>query len=60
MKITLELFEDCSSYDIDDLSSAHWQLMINGKEIGQLKTYEEIHKHLDILLDIEEALTPKK
>ena len=55
MKIELELFEDCSTYEIEDIDSVCWQLKINGKDAGALKTYSDIHKLLDIIFDLEET-----
>ncbi len=60
MKITLELFEDCSEYDPNDLDSAHWQLKVDDKSIGKLNTYKELHATLDYILDMEELLPTNK
>jgi len=54
--ITLELAFDCSGYSPEDVDSAYWQLKVNGKAVGELNTYAELHKALDYILDLEEQI----
>jgi len=56
MEITLKAFEDLSMYDKDDVDSISWQLQVNGADVGDLNSYEDIHSVIGLLLQIEERL----
>lgn len=60
MKIELELFEDCSDYEQENPDTAHWILKLNGVQIAELDTYQNIHKKLDVLFGVQENFELKK
>ena len=57
MKIKLEMFEDATGFDgtlESGLETLCWQLLINDKEVGELDTYENICKKLNMIFELEE------
>jgi len=68
MKITLELFEDCCDFTAEkeleamtrgEGNALAWQLLIDGKKLGELETYPNIVKKLDVIFDLEEIISKK-
>jgi len=60
MKYTLELFEDCSGFTLETPEVLCWTLFVDGEQIGELDSYDNIIKKLDTIMDIEEKFTLTK
>ena len=58
MKITLELFDDQSDYDPDDIETSQWIMKADGAEIVRhsIVTLDVAHKAVGKIIDIEEMI----